>query len=61
MKITRQNYEHWFIDFIEGNLNPNDEALVREFVQINPDLNNELEDLLSCNMVPIQTKFQNKD
>ncbi|RLD61564.1 MAG: hypothetical protein DRI95_14085 [Bacteroidetes bacterium] len=61
MKITRQNYEHWFIDFIEGNLNPNDEALVREFVQINPDLNNELEDLLSCKMVPIQTKFQNKD
>ena len=61
MKINRQNYEHWFIDFIEGNLNPYDEALVREFVQFYPDLNSELEDLLACKMVPEQTKFQNKD
>ena len=61
MKITRQNYEHWFIDFIEGNLNPNDGALVREFVQINPDLNSELEDFLSCKVVPAQTTFPNKD
>ncbi|MEN8119683.1 MAG: hypothetical protein ABFS35_05030 [Bacteroidota bacterium] len=61
MKITRQNYEHWFIDFIEGNLSPYDEALVREFAKHNPDLNCELEDLLACKMIPEQTKFKNKD
>ena len=61
MKINRQNYEHWFIDFIEGNLTPDDEAMVREFAQSNPDLKNELEDILVFNVAPEQTSFPNKN
>jgi len=61
MKINRQNYEHWFIDFIEGNLTPDDEAMVREFAQSNPDLKNELEDILVFNVAPEQTNFPDKN
>jgi len=61
MKITRQNYEHWFIDFIEGNLELRDEVLVRKFVKLNPDLNSELEDLMDFKLIPEQTKFGDKD
>jgi len=42
MKINRNNYEAWFIDYLEGNL---DEKLVDdliEFLQQNPDLKEEL-------------------
>ena len=42
MKIDRNNYEAYFIDYLEGNL---DETLVNdfiEFIQQNPDLKEEL-------------------
>jgi hypothetical protein len=43
MKITRENYEIYFLDYLEGNL---DENLVDEFIDFlreNPDLKAELE------------------
>lgn len=43
MKITRKNYEPFFLDYLEGNL---DEHFVNEFIdflQQNPDLKEELE------------------
>ncbi len=61
MKITRQNYEHWFIDFVEGVLTPEDEAMVRKFAQSNPDLNNELEDIQMFKLVPEPISFSNKN
>ena len=42
MKINRNNYEAFFIDYLEGNL---DEKMVDdfiEFLQQNPDLKEEL-------------------
>ena len=42
MKISRENYESWFVDYLEGNL---DNRLVDEFIafiQANPDLKEEL-------------------
>lgn len=61
MKITRQNYEHWFIDFIEGNLNASDEAMVRKFVLLNPDLATELEEIMEFTVVPETKQFEQKD
>ncbi|MBW6533420.1 MAG: hypothetical protein K0B11_00285 [Mariniphaga sp.] len=43
MKITRNNYEEYFLDYLEGNL---DENLVDDFIDFlrqNPDLKEELE------------------
>ena len=43
MKITRDNYEVYFLDYLEGNL---DENLVNDFIDFlrqNPDLKAELE------------------
>lgn len=43
MKMTRQNYEAYFIDYLDGNLNASQmEELIR-FLEMNPDLQAELE------------------
>lgn len=51
MKITRDNYEIYFLDYMESNL---DESLVDEFIEFlnqNPDLKEELQ-LFECVTVP---------
>ena len=42
MKINRNNYESYFIDYLEGNLDENLVDDFIEFLQINPDLKKEL-------------------
>ena len=44
MKITRSNYESWFLDYLEGNLDPLLNAEFQSFLKQNPDLAAELED-----------------
>jgi len=41
--INRNNYEEYFLDFIEGNLSPSDKNLFMSFLDENPDLKKELE------------------
>jgi hypothetical protein len=43
MKITRSNYEGWFIDFLDGNLGPSLMGEFQAFLKENPDLAAELE------------------
>lgn len=43
MSITRDNYESWFLDFGEGNLDKDGMEKVRLFLIQHPDLANELE------------------
>lgn len=61
MKITKDNYEPFFLDYLEGNL---DEHLVDdfiEFLQQNPDLKNELQ-LFETVTVPVdELKFSAKN
>ena len=60
MKITRQNYEAYFIDYLEGNL---DEQLVDvfiDFLQQNPDLKEELELFSAVTAVPESLTFNKK-
>lgn len=61
MKITRDNYEIHFLDYLEGNL---DETLVDEFIEFleqNHDLKEELQ-LFECVTVPHEeTAFSGKD
>lgn len=43
--IDRQNYEIWFLDFLDGKLLPAQETRLRRFLAENPDLAGELSDL----------------
>jgi hypothetical protein len=38
MKITRENYETWFLDYLEGNLAPGDKEELLSFLSLNSDL-----------------------
>ncbi len=61
MKITRQNYEAYFIDYLEGCL---DEKLVDQFIEFlkkNPDLKEELKLFESLTVFPENTTFSKKD
>ena len=43
MKITRDNYEIWFLDYLEERLEPEQREMVRLFLIEHPDLAEELE------------------
>ena len=43
MNINRNNYEAYFISYIENELNNTQRKAVEDFVAMNPDLKNELE------------------
>jgi len=61
MKINRNNYEAWFIDYLEGNL---DEKLVDdliEFLQQNPDLKEELSLFETVSLEQEEITFNKKE
>lgn len=61
MEINRNNYEAYFIDYLEGTL---DERLVNhflEFIKLNPDLKEELDLFESVSVMPENISFQKKD
>jgi len=43
MKITRDNYESWFLDYLEERLDQEQRESVRQFINANPDLAEELD------------------
>ena len=53
--ITRENYEIYFIDFLEGNLSEKEIILVENFLEMNPDLKEEFDllDFESVNLKPV--------
>ncbi|MCG6190724.1 hypothetical protein [Maribellus maritimus] len=60
MKINKNNYESYFVDYLEGNLN---EKLVDdfiEFLQQNPELKEELSLFDSVSVVPEKIEFAQK-
>ena len=44
MKIDRNNYEVYFIDYFEGNLNREEREELFQFLFLNPDLKNEFDE-----------------
>jgi len=61
MKINRNNYEAWFINYLEGNL---DEKLVDdliEFLQQNPDLKEELSLFETVSLEQEEITFNKKE
>ncbi|GEM_PF-6001274 len=45
MDINRGNYEEWMIDYVEGTLNAFEEEEVRNFLESNPNLKSEVDEL----------------
>lgn len=60
MQIDRSNYEIWIIDWLDGNLNNSQVEQIKLFLNKNPDLMDEIEDLANISIKPSYKSFQNK-
>jgi len=61
MKIDRSNYEVWFIDWLDGNLNSYQISELYNFLDLNPDLKEEFNDLSNIPLVTPENQFQFKN
>lgn len=61
MKPDRSNYEIWLIDWLEGNLNESQIEELKLFLNENPELREEIEDLNSFSIKPPARSFSRKD
>lgn len=61
MEIERTNYEIWFTDWLDGNLSGSDVEKLKLFLEKNPDLKEELEELSSVTLSPSLKTFSNKN
>ncbi|MGE5421098.1 MAG: hypothetical protein ACM3UT_12990, partial [Chloroflexota bacterium] len=61
MKITRENYELWFVDWLDSRLSGEDIEELNFFLDNNPDLREEFTDLSAIRLKPDVMSFQAKD
>lgn len=50
--MTRDNYQEFFLLYVDNELSAADRSMVEEWVTANPDLQEEWESLLSCRILP---------
>ena len=50
--ITRDNYQEFFLLYVDNELSAADRSMVEEWVAANPDFQEEWESLLSCRILP---------
>lgn len=60
MKITRENYESFFLDYLEGNLKENQIDEFLDFLEQNADLKKELHQFENLNLPEEQILFSEK-
>lgn len=62
MKINRNNYEEYFIDYFEGNLNREEKDALFVFLSHNPDLKTEFEEFenIEITVPQVEYKFKNE-
>ena len=61
MQINRSNYEIWFIDWLDGNLNNIQVEKLIQFLKENPDLKEEFDELSSVRLKPTEKTLPNKN
>ena len=61
MKITRENYETYFLDYLEGSLDPATMEKVRIFLNGNPDLKAELDEFELVHLYAKPISFTEKE
>ncbi|MCY1634637.1 hypothetical protein [Marinifilum sp. D737] len=71
-RIDRHNYEEFFLDYLEGNLNDSEKKNLESFLALNPDLKEELDEMClleleeediifdksSLKQIPFETDFE---
>ena len=60
MKPDRSNYEIWFIEWLDGNLNPDQVEELKAFLTDNPDLQEEFNELSQICLEPSDAIFTRK-
>jgi hypothetical protein len=58
--ITRNNYESFFLDYVEENMSPEQIAELMLFLEKNPDLKEELEDYKALELIPPSYNLEDK-
>ena len=61
MRITRENYELFFIDYFDGTLSDGQITELENFLLINPDLRTELEGMDNIKLVADEFSLADKD
>jgi hypothetical protein len=61
MDINRSNYEIWFTDWLDGNLNSLQKEELSGFLDLNPDLKEELNDLTKISLSVPGYSFHSKE
>ena len=61
MKIDRNNYEQYFLDYLDRQMDPEQEKILLSFLEFNPDLKEELEGLERAHLLPSEQVFIKKD
>lgn len=60
MEISRQNYEQYFVDYLDGKLNEKQVGILLSFLEFNPDLEEEFADIEKMCIAPDEIKFSGK-
>ncbi|TAJ11165.1 hypothetical protein DMA11_17870 [Marinilabiliaceae bacterium JC017] len=60
MKINRNNYEAWLLDYFEGTISPLEEQLLFRFLDDHPDLKADLDDWEAVSLEPEDSTFDHK-
>ena len=61
MEIGRQNYEQYFMDYLDGRLNEEQVKVLKAFLEFNPDLKKELAGLEKMHLFPDDATYDSKD
>lgn len=60
-KITRDNYERYMMDYLEGQLSPEQVRELEDFLNSNPGLREEMKDLEQMYLVPSAEAYDGKE
>ena len=61
MPISRNNYEVYFIDYIDGNLSSTQAKELQAFLEQNPDLAAELNGIEKAHLQPVETPYSKRE
>jgi hypothetical protein len=61
MKPDRTNYEIWLIDYLDGNLEPGQVEELMTFLDKNPDIKEEFDEIMRYNIRPPDNTFRHKN
>jgi len=58
MKISKENYEIWFMDFADGKLSADEKVCLHQFLELHPELQSEFEAFRELNSIAYLPNFE---